>query len=633
MNKKKSILLLLVLAMAISVFAVGCGNEDAPAEDPAENGEETGEETDAPTGDVGGQIIIGNSTEMTGEWGGSYFQNNAADKAIRDLIGGYSTVEYDKEGQFHLNETVVEELEVTEEDDTKMYTFKIREDLTYDDGSPITAEDYVANIMFWGSDIIGEMGGKNTGGQSFLGWGDYSTGATNVFEGVRLLGDYEFAFIFNPEEVPYFYELAMAASEPFKLDFWTDETVEILDDGEGAYFSENFTLENFEDRINEARFEVPRPSAGPYYLKSYDEAAKTAVIEINEEFEGNWEGQKPSIQTIIQKKVTEQTALDELRTGSIDILAELASGEEINSGFDLYDEGGFEYHSYPRAGYGNIRFSCDFGPTADKEVRQAIAHLLDRNDFAKSFTGGYGSVVHGPYGEGSWFYQETKDRLEVNEYPYDLERAIALLEEAGWVHNEEGGDYTEGVRYKQDENGELIPLVINWASTENNEVSDLLVIRLQENADLEEAGIKIEQTAMSFGELLNYMYRDASQGDKYGVPEYHMFNLASNFPAVYDRKNDVTTDPSMIERGHNVNRIIDEELEQASRDMVFVDPDQEDVFLDNFVTFIGRWNELLPDLPLYSNEYHDFYNDKLQNYETTSFYGPTEALLYSNVVE
>ena len=68
---------------------------------------------------------------MTGEWGSSYFQNNAADKEIRDLISGYATVEYDKDGQFHLNETVVENHEETEnEDGSKTHKFIIKEDFT-----------------------------------------------------------------------------------------------------------------------------------------------------------------------------------------------------------------------------------------------------------------------------------------------------------------------------------------------------------------------------------------------------------------------------------------------------------------------------------------------------------------------
>lgn len=630
MNKKKSLMLLLVLAMMISVFTVGCGKKEESETVVTEAGEET------PTGEATGQIIIGNSTEMTGEWGSSYFQNNAADKAIRDLIEGYGTVEVDKNGEFHLNQTVVENHEEIEnEDGSKTHVYTIKDDLTYDDGTPITAKDFVAYTMFWSSDVVGAMGGGNTAGQNYIGWNEFSTGESKVFPGVRLLGDYEFSFTFDPTKVPYFYELAVSSTTPLKLDFWTDETVDIIDDGEGAYFTDNFTVENFKDRINLARREVPRPATGPYYLKSYDEATKTAVVEINDAFKGNFEGQKGRIKTIIQKKVTDQTALDELEVGSIDILPKLSSGEDINGGFNLYDKGGYEVSEYERAGYGNVRFSCDFGPTGDKEVRQALAHLLDRNDFAKSFTGGFGTVVHGPYGEGSWFYQETKAELDsqINQYPYDIERAKELLTEGGWIYDENGGDYTTGIRHKKDADGNLVPLVIEWASGENNEVSDLLVIKLQENPDLEEAGIKINQTSMAFGELLNYMYRDATQGDKYGVPTYHMFNLASNFPEIYDRKNDVTTDESMIKRGFNVNRIKDAELEQAALDMVYINPGDNDAFKENFVKFIVKWNDLLPDLPLYSNLYHDFYNEKLKDYEPTAYHEVARALIYAYVEE
>ena len=103
--------------------------------------------------------------------------------------------------------------------------------------------------------------------------------------------------------------------------------------------------------------------------------------------------------------------MDELSTGSVDVLTAMASGDEINAGLDLVDQGGFDYAAYPRAGYGKLQFVCDEGPTQFVEVRQAIAHLLDRNEFAKTFTGGFGSVVNGPYGEAMWFYQETKEEL------------------------------------------------------------------------------------------------------------------------------------------------------------------------------------------------------------------------------
>ena len=47
--------------------------------------------------------------------------------------------------------------------------------------------------------------------------------------------------------------------------------------------------------------------------------------------------------------------------------------------------------------------------------------------------------------------------------------------------------------------------------------------------------------------------------------------------------------------------------------------------------YIERWNELMPDIPLYSNYYYDIYNAKIQNFKTSPFWSPVDALLYSTI--
>src|SRR5690606_38258755 len=129
----------------------------------------------------------------------------------------------------------------------------------------------------------------------------------------------------------------------------------------------------------------------------------------------------------IFRHITSATAMDELKTGGVDLLTHMMSGTEINAGFTLVEDGSnkFNYFAYPRAGYGKLAFVCDVYPTKDVEVRQAIAHLLDRNKFTQAFTGGFGTVVNGPYGEGQWFYKESQAALapRLNQYAYDLNAA------------------------------------------------------------------------------------------------------------------------------------------------------------------------------------------------------------------
>ena len=48
-----------------------------------------------------------------------------------------------------------------------------------------------------------------------------------------------------------------------------------------------------------------------------------------------------------------------------------------------------------------------------------------------------------------------------------------------------------------------------------------------------------------------------------------------------------------------------------------LDPTQKDEFKEKFVEFVTRWNELLPNIPLYSNEYFDVYNTRIKGLQTT----------------
>lgn len=651
MKLKKTLVFLLVLSMVLSAFAFACGKKtdeepeepgtetDAPAEDENSDEEPSDDETAERPTEPSGQLIIGTTTEMSGDFSGVW-QNNASDADVRRLIQGYGTVDQTDEGEYLIDDSIVEKYETKDnEDGSKTYTFTIKQGLKFADGKEITAKNYVGNILFWSSKLIGPdfCQGKNTAGIDLVGYDAFSKGEKKEFEGVHLIDDYTFSSTINPENTPYFYELNSVSSGPEDLEFWLGKEVDIKDDGDGCYFVEDINTEEFKNAVKAARDRKTLPSSGPYMLENYDEAQQLATMVINPNFQGDRVGRKPLISKVILKKITQATQIDDLKTGGVDIINKIGDGKTINAGMDLTEDEGFAYTDYPRAGYGKIAFSCDVGPTQFVEVRQALAYLLDRNDFAKQFTGGYGSVVNGPYGTAQWFYQETKKELDekLNSYPYDPAKAVELLEQVGFTLNESGAEYKEGdgTRYKKMDDGTLMPLEIKWASTENNEVSDLLVVKLAENPDLVKAGIKIQRDAMSFDELLNWLYRDASQDAKYGVPTYNMFNLASSFTPWYDRKYDYSTKEEMIKMGYNTNFIFDKELEKTATDMVMVAPDQRDAFKDNFVKFIVRWNEMLPDLPLYSNQYHDFYNSKLQHWETSEMKGLTATILDAWVTE
>lgn len=602
---------------------------------------------------VQGQIIYGSDTELSGDWAlGAIWTNNSSDKLVRDLTNDYFPSVYTKGGEVVVNPQVVdgEVKGVINEDGTKTFTVKIKEDLLWSDGSPITAEHYVAAILLFNHPTLKKLGSKALGSETLVGAKAYSDGTSEFMSGLRLLDKFTFSMTVLKEKIPYYFDLLYIRELPLPTQMWLGEGYEIKDDGKGAYITGDLTEEVLKPKVEKARYLTEgRVTAGPYKFVSYDKAAAQAVLEVDPNYKGTFDGVKPHVQKLIITKVVKATKFDMLKTGEIDLISQITDGDEVKTALDIVEKGEHTAVSYDRNGYGRLAFSCDFGPTQFVQVRKALAHVLNRIEFANTFTQGHGTLVHGPYGIASWMYKEAEEELseKLNQYPYSFDEAKKLVEEAGFVLAKDGSAYTEGIRYKEVtpeeagtyehnvklENGKvLMPLIIEWFGTSNNPVTELLSTMLAHNPDLEKIGAKILETTGDFPELINWLYRDGSVEAKYGVPKFGMFNLGTGFKPAYDMAYNYTTDPKLIAQGYNENRISDEELDKTSMDMVYgIEPGNKEGYLKKFVEFVLRYNEILPDIPLYSNVYYSVFAKKLENYEENPMWSFERSIVYANV--
>lgn len=98
-------------------------------------------------GNADKKIIIGNTTELSGRLRYSTFGVSspaASDLDIDGLINGYSTVVANKVGDYQYDSTVVESHEdKVNADGTRTFTVKIKNDLKFSDGTPITAKNFL----------------------------------------------------------------------------------------------------------------------------------------------------------------------------------------------------------------------------------------------------------------------------------------------------------------------------------------------------------------------------------------------------------------------------------------------------------------------------------------------------------
>ncbi len=715
---KKVLALLLAFVMVFSVLAAcGPVEEDpkptdppateAPTEEPDEPTEEPTEApTDEPTDpeeptepeedeyltmtqeealairadenvEPSGTLVVGDGSASRGDfWSG--WTNAAPDAQLKDMVHGeYGIIYFDENAVMHVNPVVVEEFEAeVDEDGNKTFTVKIYDNLVWNTGDPIVGDDYIFSVLLGSCWEAGTapIGKSNTSGAELLGYADFHAVPEEVgaieegedeagsadyeyvkreFAGVRKIDDYTFSLTVDGEWLPYWYELSLIAYGPTPLERIAPG-VEVLDDGNGAYLSEEFTVALLESTITDPdtgyRF-VPDVTCGPYQFVSHDKDTDLRTIEVNPEFLGTFDGKKPAIETIVMKRTVQDTEMEELATGDVDLLAPINGEESIRGGLSVVENNDhLTYRTYLRNGYGYLGFQCDESPTQFKEVRHAVAHLLDRASFLEQYAGPFGRTVHGMYGLGQIEYQMREVELDeaMNPYTFNPERAVELLEEAGFVLDAEGNDYDgEGVRYKEitDEaylppagsvlEGQLVevdgmtlmPLQINWMNTPDNPVSELIRTLLLPEA--EKVGMEITDTTQEFNVLLEHFYREGLADENL---EYTMFNLATGFSEILSFWYSFNPDPDYLGY-YNTAFVLEDDLYNLAMEMYHTEPGDFEAWYDNWYNFQVAYNDYLPELPLYSDEYHVFHNTRLVDYRQDVLWDYGRALTWARIEE
>lgn len=105
-------------------------------------------------------------------------------------------------------------------------------------------------------------------------------------------------------------------------------------------------------------------------------------------------------------------------------------------------------------------------PLDDISVRQAILHAVDRESINQMLYAGKYLVSYGPVIPVTMCYWEGAETM----YPYDLDKANELLEEAGWKMNP-----ATGIREKDGQ-----PLEVRWTAIHHGEIGEALAAQLKE---------------------------------------------------------------------------------------------------------------------------------------------------------
>jgi len=131
---------------------------------------------------------------------------------------------------------------------------------------------------------------------------------------------------------------------------------------------------------------------------------------------------------------------------------------------------------------------------ANKEVRQALDLVVDRNKIVNDILGGYGEVLHGPIPPGLLNKDDTDEESNSS-----IEDAQKILEKAGWIKSTTTNSWIKNVDKKK-----KIELSVS-ISTLNS--PDLVKVAEYVKNDWEKLGVRVDIKQFEFGDLQQNIIR------------------------------------------------------------------------------------------------------------------------------
>lgn len=272
---------------------------------------------------------------------------------------------------------IAESYQVSE--DNKTYTFKIKPNAKFHDGSDITAED----VKFSMERILDEKVGAT-----------FRSDFKNVLDKCEVVDNKTVKIILKKPSAPF---------------------IDLLTLPESAIVSKKW-CESHNNDLN-----ANPMGSGPYKFGSWDKG-REIIVNAFSDFYKKGKPESKGIRFVIIADAT--TRANALKTNEVDLIDYVASKDVI----------AFEKEKGIKVDISEAPFMClqinsKEGPLANPKVRQAIAYAMDREGVINTAFMGRGTPI---YGFPTRVGQNNYDGKYDNYFKTDLEKAKQLLAEAGY---------------------------------------------------------------------------------------------------------------------------------------------------------------------------------------------------------
>lgn len=340
--------------------------------------------------------------------------------------------------------------------DQKTYTFFLRKDAVFQDGHPVNAED-----VKFSYDAIFEPAYKAMSLQPY-------------FEGIVKV------------------EIVDAQTVKFYLkDTYFQNFSSIV----SMYILPKHVYSDVEKSKKMTRTAV---GAGPYSIEKFEKGERI-VLKRFEKWYGFktdvWKGAYNFATVILRFYGEQDKAIEKLKKGDLDfspLLAEsyMKKTEGAPWGEKVFK---FEVENKMPKDYGFIGWNLRHEFFKDRNVRIALAHLMNREDMIQKFRYGLSLPATGPM-----YVQSEYASNKVKPFLYDEKKATALLAKAGWKDTNKDGVLDKVVNGKRED--------FRFTLIFANKDTEKYWVAYQE--DLKKAGIQMELKKIEW----NYLMKSLDEG-------------------------------------------------------------------------------------------------------------------------
>lgn len=384
---------------------------------------------------------------------------------------------------------LLEELPVKENlpDGRIGYKMKFKHDAVWDNGSPVTAEDYLFTLK-----VILHPGTKS----SF--WRGYFQSVSDI---ILSPGDAKEITIVHDED--YMLSYAASISPPVLPKYVYDpdgmmDTFSISDLKNDAFISKytenNENFAGYLSLLNGLKYgkEIIN-SSGPYKLDSW-ESQQSLVLSKKEKYWGLNYPNNPYLQQGPAKMnfyviPDETTVISQLKNGVLDLSNSLSKNRFLDLKNDPLYSGEFAFFSPALIRYYYLLLNNADPILSDVNVRKALAYLLDVEKIIENMEGGLGIRVNSLVHPSKKYYNK-----DLEEVLFDPEVAKSLLAGSGWNDSDGDGDLDKMI------NGVSKDLTIDVFTSEQ-ELGKYVALLLQESA--QQIGVKINIITKPFPAILS----------------------------------------------------------------------------------------------------------------------------------